>query len=367
MNSISKGHWAPVACPEPPFPAQSRAAFCETREWLWDPTSADCPLGYIGVNTARNMFRNKRVAFAGDSITRGVFHMFIKTLNPTNSENVTLDLKHQDTIHRAKSYNTTIYFFWAPLLSDLSPFFVHPEGSGSMAMSNISTSNITNPNRYGQFDLFVTGVAAWDALYNRDSGAYQRSLNDIVRRMHSRSSGAAAPVGPGFVNVWIQPTGILDGRLNTIEKKTHMTEAKIKGYREAYASSNMSSYINSRGTTLNSVAVSASRDAGSVDGVHYSEEVYTVLAQMAANAYALHFPAFYSKQTVVKQQPPKPTGSMSFPVYGAYVLALSAIMLFSLDAFLGMYSMYCTLYIVHLLSYLYALGCLECFINALLF
>ena len=74
-----------------------------------------------------------------------------------------------------------------------------------------------------------------------------------------------------------------------------------------------------------------------MDGVHYGEEVYTVIAQMVANAFVLNFP-YINKMKVARPPPlPKPTGAMSFPLAGAAVLLLSAIMLVTMDSFFGMY------------------------------
>ena len=62
---------------------------------------------------------------------------------------------------------------------------------------------------------------------------------------------------------------------------------------------------------------------------------------MTANAYALHHPtALYTATTGAgaakkKALGPKPTGSMSFPSYGALILTLAAVMLFTMDSFLG--------------------------------
>jgi len=59
---------------------------------------------------------------------------------------------------------------------------------------------------------------------------------------------------------------------------------------------------------------------------------------MTANAYALHYPtALYAASAGAKKKAlgPKPTGSMSFPSYGALILTLAAVMLFTMDSFLG--------------------------------
>jgi hypothetical protein len=69
-----------------------------------------------------------------------------------------------------------------------------------------------------------------------------------------------------------------------------------------------------------------------IDGIHYESEVYKVIAQMVMNSYIFDHPTLLNPPI---KKSPKKTGSMSFPAHGAFVLALSAIMLFSMDSFLG--------------------------------
>ena len=89
------------------------------------------------------------------------------------------------------------------------------------------------------------------------------------------------------------------------------------------------------GLVLDPTGASKSREGATVDGIHYSEDVYKVIAQMCANAYTLHFPLLYRKGAVKKTGKPKVTGSMSYPSYGAVVLVAAAIMLYTMDSFFG--------------------------------
>ena len=62
-----------------------------------------------------------------------------------------------------------------------------------------------------------------------------------------------------------------------------------------------------------------------------------MVAQLCMNGYALSHPVPPPIPKTVKQVPyePKPTGSMSFPLAGLGVVLLSAVMLFTMDSFLG--------------------------------
>ncbi len=140
--------------------------------------------------------------------------------------------------------------------------------------------------------------------------------------------------------IWLQPFKIIDDKLLSVEKKVYMNEEKISAYRQALLSSNtISSLLLSKGTIINPVSACVGKEDTSMDGVHYSDEVYKVVVQMISNAYSMRFPSYYnaakSSGKIIKDQTPKPTGSMSFPIYGLWTIILATIMLFSMDNFLG--------------------------------
>jgi hypothetical protein len=245
------------------------------------------------------------VLFIGDSVIRNVYHEFNHMLDPKYVNNGSVFLKHTDLSYKhAFANNTQISFVWAPMVSNI-------------------TSVVKNAASKKLADIYVAGSAAWDALYIRDVKVYTSDLNNLA---------ATIPVKNGTVSpanfIWIQPTIIVDAHLPTPEKQKYMTEAVIKQYRAAYLTSKSAPLS----TIIDPTMASVGRD--SVDGVHYGDDVYSVIAQMVGNAYTLHFPSYYAK--TAKVNTPKPTGSMSFPSYGAYILLLSAVMLFSMDSFLGL-------------------------------
>jgi hypothetical protein len=182
-------------------------------------------------------------------------------------------------------------------------------------------------------DLLVAGAATWDALHVRDTADYTRGIEGLV------STPTIAGLKFSSVSVWLQPTLIVNSRLTTPEKRLYMSEEIIDNYRNTFLSSKAASYFQERGAVINPVKACVGREGSSIDGIHYDLEINQVIVQMIANAYAMRFPAFYTKSgsstKTVKDMPPKATGSMSFPVYGAIVLGLSIIMLFTMDNWLG--------------------------------
>ena len=198
----------------------------------------------------------------------------------------------------------TVSFIWAPVVRNV-------------------TTVITTTLKDKSYNYIISGAAAWDALYERNLNTYRNDL-DSLSTMNKDEK---------ILQTWIQPTTIIDGRLQTIEKQQYMTEAIIKTYRDAFIQSKAASKFD---TIIDPTLVSEGREGGSVDGVHYSEEVYKVMAQMVTNAYMLHFPNNYAKSTsIVTKKEPKKTGAMSFPSYGAIMLLLSAIMIFTMDSWFG--------------------------------
>lgn len=305
LASISQGHWVKTKCTETPPNVLNKLAYCQSDKWVWD--SNTCPVGKMSTTKARSVFKGKKIVFIGDSIMRSAYHQFNALIDPSYSQNVSAAWKHTNLSFKPGfAMNSTISFVWAPTVKNITYYM------GSVA--NDKNSKI---------DFTVCGAATWDALYTRNIKDYSADLDKL----------ATSLPGGNTINVWLQPTKIIDGKLPTTDKQQFMTESIIQQYRNAVTSSRASQKFN---VILNPMQTSLSHESGSSDGVHYSEEVYKVIAQMCANAYAMHFPSFYASKLSVPKATPKPTGSMSFPFAGALVLALSAVMLITMDGFLGL-------------------------------
>ena len=300
LQSISKGHWSSIGCPQ--SSGIDKVAYCESTKWVWDNKSKDCPVGKVSTTKARAVFKGKSIVFLGDSIVRGVYHQFNTILDPTYHQNYSLPYKHMGLTYKPTVVNTTVSFIWAPVVRNL-------------------TAVIGTALKDKSYNYIVSGAAAWDALYDRNINSYRSDLEALSKLNNDAK----------ILQTWMQPTTIIDGRLPTVEKQQYMTEAIIKTYRESFIQSKAASKFD---TIIDPTMVSAGREGGSVDGVHYSEEVYKVMAQMVTNGYMLHFSNNYAKGPSAKKEPKK-TGAMSFPSYGAAMLILSAIMIFSMDSWLG--------------------------------
>ena len=206
----------------------------------------------------------------------------------------------------------------------------------------------------------MLGAGLWDALWKQSPDTYSADvakLSTALKSLRAHSTSTIHTVGNSLapsepmqlthkarpVFVWLQPTTIFDKRLATPEKLEHMNEKHVKAYRDAaktgLACPEAVDFV------LDTSAASSGRSEATMDGIHYVDEVYKVVTQMLANAYAFKYPAALTEKTLPALTAssgnppgyvPKASGSMSFPTYGLFVLALSAVMMFGMDNFLGL-------------------------------
>lgn len=325
LSSISEGAWTTVPCPANPLPlgvaSLNSLAFCEQDLWSWAPHSDDCPIAKLTTTRAVSVFKDKEILFVGDSVVRSSYHQFISLLEPKYEQNHSFVFKHQDFSHVVKASNTSVRFIWAPFVADIAKVFQTRLPTGGKPVSYI-----------------VAGASLWDALHEHDLSKFETSLKTVAAALPPTYQGTGAN-RTSTVKVWLLPTNVLDDRLTTAEKRQYMNDDTIRTYRAAAAKS--PALQQAFHVLVDPTHATGLRESTSTDGVHYAEEVYSVIAQMLANAYTLHFPSFYvgkaGHATTASTKPytPKPTGAMSNPYYGAGMLVLIVIMLFTMDSWLG--------------------------------
>ena len=309
ISPLPLGRWYTVKCTNEATGSalsQDKVAFCETNRWQWT-SPPGCPSGNIGVLKARTIFNGKKVVFLGDSAVRNVYYQFNNLVDPEYTSNEAFAVKHSDiTVQPVFLRNSSFEFYWAPMISNI-------------------TDVVRQKDLVMRADLIVLGSAVWHALHVHNLNTYLKDLDALDAVIVGKNATKKATL------VWLQPTTIIDTKLVTTDKLQHMPEATLVTYREAFLNSSVAKTVQS---VVDPTAACTGREA--TDGIHYGREVYKVIAQMAVNSYILRVPALYSQATAKKKPtPPKKTGGMSFPKYGAMVLTLAAIMLFSMDSFLG--------------------------------
>ena len=297
---LSNGHWESKPCVAQ---LEKGAAVCGSQRWVWAPTEAGCPLGRIPPSKASGLLRNRRVVFLGDSVLRNVYHEFNTVLDPVSYEQShNTSLKHTDLHYRGPSSNATVSFVWAPQTKDILSY-LKSHGGGS------------------RDDLLVIGASLWDALHERGLKEYGERLEAIAEEL-----------SVSVTSVWVQPTTVIDEKLTAADKLEHMREAVVQTYRDAVVGSALSRKVH---VLLDTRNVSLCQEDTCVDGIHYGKAVYAVIAQQVLNGFALHQPSFYAGPSRKPAVGGKVTGSMSSPLYGFFVVVLSVVMLFGMDAFLG--------------------------------
>lgn len=301
LEAISSGHWSKVPCTS----THSRVVVCATDTWEW-AESNECHLEKLTTKKMRWVFQGMKVAFVGDSVLRNSYYQFISLLDPSYTHN-------HSSMHSNIAYspsfdlNMTVNFVWAPYIGDIATYLAATDHS------DMST-------------IIVAGAGFWDALHKRDVSAYKQSLDKIASTYGSEKSN----------RIWVLPTTVRNELLPTAEKRTYMTQEILSTYREAFESSEAFKKLF---MTVVDPSMVTKGQLETVDGVHYSEKVYTVIAHMLANAYMVHYPVVYhsTPPTALSTKPyvPRRTGSMSNPTYGAYMLLLTFIMIFFMDSWLG--------------------------------
>eukprot|EP00981_Chlorochromonas_danica_P007694 scaffold1869_cov163-Ochromonas_danica.AAC.6 len=325
LDAISNGHWAVGPCGE--SSGEKQVAYCVKEQWIWDSAviGPSCPIHRYTPISLQTSFKNKRVAFIGDSIVRSAYHGFLSSVDHTYDQNHSYIFKHQDMNYYPSFSNTTSFkFYWTPFLQNIT----------SLLQRESKTLQ--------EADIIVMGASLWDALYYHNVGQFSQSLNELSTLLskfsnnnNNSSSGSVKPV-----KMWLLPTVILDDRLLSEEKRQFMNEQMLTQYRQAVRNSAIRNHVQ---VIINGQTASAVRESHSVDGIHYTEDVYEVMGQMIANAFILHHPELMQKSasslssssSVKKPYAPRPTGSMSLPDYGAAMLVLTVIMLFLMDSYLG--------------------------------
>lgn len=336
LASLSAGHWIMAKC-DPAVLKRGKTVYCQTDQWAWEDSA--CPVSKITSAKLKTIFKGKRVAFVGDSLVRSTFHQFISLFEPTYQQNRSFALKHSDIdfelggsagvklVHTNYSSSvttappaagvTTVSFIWAPFIENVA--------------SAYKEQLVGETEKKFAYDMIVTGASYWDALHKRDVKAYRESLDALAEAV-----APAVAASPKTVNIWLLPTTVIDHLLPSLEKQQHMNEEAMGWYKQAFQESKAASALFK--TVINPANVSRSRESGSVDGIHYTAEVYQVIAQMVSNGYVIHFPQIAgapSAKPPPKPYTPKRTGSMSSPFHGALMLVLTVVMLFLMDSFLG--------------------------------
>ncbi|KAJ7961217.1 Protein trichome birefringence-like [Quillaja saponaria] len=85
------------------------------QHWEWQPE--DCNLPRFNPELALKRLQGKRLLFVGDSLQRGQWKSFVcmvEWIIPEDQKSMRMEDSH--SVFKAKEYNATIEFYWAPYL-----------------------------------------------------------------------------------------------------------------------------------------------------------------------------------------------------------------------------------------------------------
>ncbi|OVA02723.1 PMR5 N-terminal domain [Macleaya cordata] len=118
FNSAAQSLYTDLTCPyldkQVACVKNGRPDF-DYRYWEWQPD--ECILPRFDPTTALEKLRGKRLMFVGDSLQRGQWQSFVclvQSVIPAEKKSLRRGRSH--SVFKAKEYNATVEFYWAPFL-----------------------------------------------------------------------------------------------------------------------------------------------------------------------------------------------------------------------------------------------------------
>ena len=282
----------------------------QVKVWGWnDQTSAShCRFKQRDVKSLKKHLKERKIVFAGDSLTRYVYHSFCRQLGVSDAGAYDATAgKHQNMSRKVG--DISVEFIWASYASEVTE-----------AVTNITSAKpgVTKP------DLVILGGGAWDKLHQYDTKEEKQKLKEDVGKLakEMKKLKSKTPV------VWTTPTTINTPALPSEEKQERINEEEMKKIRSLYKSENV---LSSSSFVIDGESFTSARASESFDGVHYPHHVYSAGAQILCNAVDWLLP-----EPIVGLLPePKQPGAMAHPTLGLLLLCFAAAGIFLFDGFMG--------------------------------
>ena len=295
----------------------SKYAHCDVKSWEWPAEGESCQFHEQTSLELAAKLNGKNISFVGDSIARENYYALLSELgDPSINEGDPNQKYHADLT----SKNGSIHFFWRPLLEDVNSLF-QVWGNENFAP-----------------DILIIHVGLHDVLSKHDPDIFESILESIYNNHKQKIKKIP-------VSIWITPTAIVNQNLQTDEKKTYMTEEKVKEYRNLEISSQL---VKTFKYTLDGFALTKDIGQLSFDGVHYNEAIYSTMMQFSMNAYDLIEGSQSKGLTLSEENKPKSKGtSTKFPdgstvnfTHGSLILIVIILMLVTCDSYAGIISLF---------------------------
>jgi hypothetical protein len=323
IADVNKGSWmnkTPADCGS----ADGAVAFCALHGWRWESTlQQKCGFHQVLPDEFYRLLADRDVVFMGDSIERYLYHSAVRAVGG-HSEFTTE--KHQDltwTSTESGMPALEFQFRWLPLARNIKD-----------ALVNVAKAP---PSKAV---VLLLGNGLWDALHIHDFEGYATDSHDVRSALEEVQHALPA----SSLIFWVKTTTIVEGKLTDEEKRTWLTNVQVDGHSEVQMDAGILDFVDG---VIDGSALTASLDSSySIDGVHYIDAVYDTMTQMWGNILAVEG-RNRSKAHAMRQTSSTPggekthprVGSMSNRRLGMMVVAVIAIILFSMDAYLGVPSL----------------------------
>jgi len=292
-------------------PVSTCSAQNEVYVWGWNEQrpSSHCRFKQRDPNSLKKHLKDRTIYFAGDSITRYLYHAFCRQLGISHagSYNAT-EGKHHNLSQQIGDIK--VEFIWAAYATDVI------EAVGNLTSNKLSKKNL---------DLVILGGGSWDKLWRYNSDEEKETLKSVVGDLAVEIQNLRKLEVPV---VWTTPTTINTPALPSIEKQERMNEDEMKIIRKLYE---LQGILSSSSFVIDGESFTSQRVSESFDGVHYPHNVYSAGGQILCNAIDWLLP----NPNIGKPKPPNQPGAMAHPLLGFMLLCFAAAGIFLFDGFLG--------------------------------
>ncbi|KAE8669381.1 Protein trichome birefringence-like 32 [Hibiscus syriacus] len=196
----------------------------EYQKWRWQPHGCDLPR--FNATLMLESLRGKRMMFVGDSLNRGQYVSMICLLHrliPQHKKSMETYNNDALTVFRAKDYNATIEFYWAPFLleSNSDNAVVHRVSDRIVRKGSI--------NKHGKHwkgvDILVFNTYLW-WVTGQDMKILKGSFEDVEKEIIELSTEDAYRMAMKSMLKWV--TRNMD-RTKTMVFFTSMSPTHSKG------------------------------------------------------------------------------------------------------------------------------------------
>lgn len=249
LRQVNDGGWEVTGCNGK---GSAPDAFCSIDAFEWSKPTATCKFHAFNTKQAVSLLGGKKVVVVGDSVGRKMYYQLLASLGfpSTNAHNATMG-RHEDMYFTNKEKGLEVSFLWRPLMEDIN-------------------KELAGWKEAPKGDVLLVDAGLWDALHKHDLDDFEASLKQTSLTLLELQPHV-------WFKSWLLPTAIVDLRLTTEDKRKYLTEDQVTRYRAATRTSEMTARVE---VVLDGHALTKDVPSKNIDGVHYDDDIYTVITQV---------------------------------------------------------------------------------------